>query len=224
MSAVLDRELVLAASGLLLAGDAPPGVSLELRAGEVVALLGGSGPALLRVLAGVDSPLQGRLRLAGPTALLTAAPAWERRLSVAESVARALPSERRAREAGRVATLLDAVGLAGRERERADALAPADARRAALARALVSRPALLLADEPGDGLDREAACELHRLLCRSAGELGHGVVLATRDRGSRPTPIGSSRSARPGRCSGLPGAGEQEREGGAGERHRRRRP
>ncbi|MCW2885864.1 MAG: transporter [Streptosporangiaceae bacterium] len=90
-----------------------------------------------------------------------------------------LDRRRAARERGR--ELLAWVGLAGREGDRAGRLSPADRQRVAVARALIGRPALLLADEPAGALDSAAAAELMGLLLRARDEDGLTILVATHD-------------------------------------------
>jgi putative ABC transport system ATP-binding protein len=96
-------------------------------------------------------------------------------LHTRSSLDRRRAAQQRARE------LLGWVGLAGREDDRADRLAPADRQRVAVARALICRPALLLADEPAGGLDSAAGTGLMELLLRLRDEDGMTVLIATHD-------------------------------------------
>lgn len=138
-------------------------LSLGVPAGQFVAFLGPSGcgkTTLLRLIGGLDSPTTGAVRFEGAVARGAISYAFqEPRLlpwrSVLDNVA--LPLElagvgkgaRRAAAAG----LIERVGLAGFEQARPHALSGGMRMRAALARALVTRPRLLLLDEPFGALD-----------------------------------------------------------------------
>ncbi|MGI8328700.1 ABC transporter ATP-binding protein [Actinomadura scrupuli] len=90
-----------------------------------------------------------------------------------------LDRRRAAQERGR--ELLAWAGLAGREDDRADRLSPADRQRVAVARALIGRPALLLADEPAGALGSAEGTALIQLLLRVRDEEGLTVLIATHD-------------------------------------------
>lgn len=149
--------------------------SLALEPGEIVALAGPSGcgkSTALRLLAGLEAPTRGHVaRLAGrgETSVVFQAPTlmpWATALDNA-----ALPLElqgtgkAQARQAARDA--LSRVGLAGSEDAKPAQLSGGMAMRASLARALVTRPRLLLLDEPFAALDeitrRDLAGDIHRL-------------------------------------------------------------
>lgn len=80
-----------------------------------------------------------------------------------------------------IARLLDALGLAHLAGARPRALSQGEAQRAAIARALVARPALLLADEPTSALDDANADRVAELLLASAEREGSTLVVATHD-------------------------------------------
>jgi cell division transport system ATP-binding protein len=85
------------------------------------------------------------------------------------------------REAGRrVRAALDKVGLLGKEKAQPVALSGGEQQRLAIARAIVHRPAILLADEPTGNLDAAYASELGDLF-KSFQEVGVTVVIATHD-------------------------------------------
>jgi tungstate transport system ATP-binding protein len=84
----------------------------------------------------------------------------------------------------RIAQALQAVGLEGFERRRANALSGGETRRVALARAMVLRPQVLLLDEPTAGLDRESLPVFERCLATLPGQ-GTTVVIASHDADQR---------------------------------------
>jgi lipoprotein-releasing system ATP-binding protein len=162
------------------------GVSFEVRAGEMVAVVGASGAGkttLLHVLGGLEAADAGLARL-GDFRILCAGAAelarWRGRevgfvfqsqrlladLSAEENVALPLLVARRGwREArARAREMLEAVGLASRAAHLAGELSGGEQQRAAVARALVTRPRLVLADEPTGNLDARTGEEVGALL------------------------------------------------------------
>lgn len=144
------------------------GVSLTLAPGEAVAIVGGSGcgkSTLLRMIAGLDSPTSGRVLLdgapvTGPSpkvGVVFQEPRLMPWLSVAANVGFGLP---RAQRRDRVPAALRRVGLAGFADALPRQLSGGMAQRAALARALVTEPEILLLDEPFSALDALLRTEL----------------------------------------------------------------
>jgi putative ABC transport system ATP-binding protein len=177
------------------------GVSLEARAGELTVVVGpeGSGKTtLLHVLAGLDRPTSGSVSLAGRNLgvldereamrlrrehvglLLREAPALPT-ITVRENVALPLLISCRQPDAEAIDALLARVGLGDRRHHRPSELTACERRRAALARALLGRPSVLLADEPVLDLPAEDADALLALLRQAAHEDGIAVVVFTRD-------------------------------------------
>ena len=157
------------------------GVDLDIAPGEFVAMLGVSGTGkstLLRALAGLDREVAGELTVPGTVAVAFQEPRllpWRRVLA---NVALGL----RVPDAGAVAgRALEEVGLT----ERADAwpltLSGGEAQRAALARALVREPSLLLLDEPFSALDALTRIAMHRLVLRLWERHRPAVLLVTHD-------------------------------------------
>jgi putative ABC transport system ATP-binding protein len=185
--------------------DAVRGVSLSVRAGEFVALMGPSGSGkstLLQLLGGLDRPTSGDVVLDGAiVSQLSDEEATRLRrektgfvfqffnliplLDVTENVA--LPftiagSDRRDGDMRqRIADVIELVDLSPKARHRPDQLSAGEQQRVAVARALVTRPALLFADEPTGNLDYTTGTEILDALWRSCVERGQTIVLVTHD-------------------------------------------
>ena len=176
-------------------------LDLEVQAGEMVAVVGASGvgkSTMLHLIGGLDRPEAGSIEIGGAriTDLSDAArvhfrnrqvgfvfqfhhllPEFNARENVEMPmrIAGLPPAEtsQRARE------LLSRVGLTDREEHRPGMLSGGEQQRVAVARALVMRPALLLADEPTGDLDETTADTLHDLLREMHREHGLTSVIAT---------------------------------------------
>ncbi|HEY3317051.1 MAG TPA: ABC transporter ATP-binding protein [Coriobacteriia bacterium] len=170
--------------------------SFEIRAGERVALVGPSGSGkttLLHLIAGIDVPSAGTLEWPalgrreelrpGPVAMAFQGPSLLPPLTVAENVALPLllAEVPEAEATERAWELLDAMGLTELAEKLPEELSGGQAQRVGLARALVSRPVLLLADEPTGQLDHEHAQRLMDLLLARVHETGAALVIATHD-------------------------------------------
>ena len=180
------------------------GVSIEVRSGEFVALLGSSGSgksSVLNLIAGLDRPTSGsvvvqdkdlaglsreelakyRLHVVGMVfqsfnliASMTLAENVELPLRFAEV-------DRNKRD-GLAKEALERVGLKARVNHRPSELSGGEQQRAALARALINRPQLLLADEPTGNLDSHTGTEIMDLLREFNERLGMTVVMVTHER------------------------------------------
>ena len=181
------------------------GVDLAVDEGEFVAITGASGSGkstLLHMLGGITRPSAGRVLLEGVdlATLDDDALAEIRRrrigfvfqrynllpeLSLAENVALPLvldgAPEARCREAARQA--LEAVGMDHRADHRPDALSGGEQQRGAVARALVTDPAIVLADEPTGALDSVNSGVVLELLQRLVRDRRQTVILVTHDPG-----------------------------------------
>jgi len=179
------------------------GVDLTVAPGELVAITGrsGSGKSTLLHLAGALAvPESGHIAVAGRrlAGLSTAALAQVRRRSVgfvfqafhllpgltlAENVALplVLDGADRATARARAIAALDAVGLDGLGDRRPAELSGGQQQRGAVARALVTEPALLLADEPTGNLDDETAADVLAALVGAVRDRGTACVIVTHD-------------------------------------------
>jgi ABC-type nitrate/sulfonate/bicarbonate transport system ATPase subunit len=164
-------------------------VDLEAPAGEFLAVLGASGcgkSTLLRLVAGLDAPTAGEVRI-GSQRVTDCDP----RCAVVFQEPRLLPwktveqnvalGARGVAGAEAPAAMLARVGLAGTERSWPHQLSGGMAQRAALARALVRRPAVLLLDEPFAALDAFTRLQMGDLLHETCRDRSRTVLLVTHD-------------------------------------------
>lgn len=180
--------------------DVVAGVDLELRAGESVALMGPSGcgkTTLLQLLGLLDRPDAGTVTLAGrdpwhghdasraELRLRSIGFVFQQSNLIEHLTARdnvALPAWRaggaRNTALAEADRLLDQLGLAARARAKGSELSIGEAQRAAIARALVNKPALVLADEPTGSLDAASADQVMAALF-APGDAA--VLVATHD-------------------------------------------
>ena len=183
-------------SGEIVALD---NLSLVIPRGDFVAIVGRSGSGkttLLNMIAGLDHPDSGTILFDGTeiTSLSPNQAALLRRkqigvvyqfynlipeLNVEENIT--LPTELNGEpvDRDRLARILAAVGLTGRESAYPNTLSGGQQQRVAIARALFGRPSLLLADEPTGNLDGENSREILRLLTEANRQQGVTVVVVT---------------------------------------------
>ncbi|WP_237155399.1 ABC transporter ATP-binding protein [Oryzibacter oryziterrae] len=179
------------------------GLDLSIAAGDFVAIMGPSGSGkstLLNMLAGIDSPDSGTLRI-GASRLDQmgegARAAWRAHnmgivfqfynllpmLTAAENIELPLllkPLSARERRL-RVDKVLELVGLNGRGKQYPALMSGGQQQRVGIARAIVTDPGLLLCDEPTGDLDRQSADEALSMLGFLNRELGKTIVMVTHD-------------------------------------------
>lgn len=177
------------------------GVSLAVEAGEVVSIVGPSGAGkttLLQILGTLERPDTGTMTLAGENPFTLSAMDLARfrnqkigfvfqfhnllpEFSALENVCMPglLAGKSKAQIEPRAKELLGLLGLADRMKHGGSQLSGGEQQRVAVARALLNKPALILADEPSGNLDSENAALLHDLFFRLRQELGQTFVIVT---------------------------------------------
>jgi sulfonate transport system ATP-binding protein len=157
------------------------GLDLEVKRGERLAVLGASGcgkSTLLRLIAGLEGPDAGEIDVAGEIGFVFQEPRLFGWLDVEKNVAFAA---RNAAERARVPEVLALVGLTGARTKLPKHLSGGMAQRAALARALVRKPEVLLFDEPLAALDALTRLDLRASLRDILTEAGATAVWVTHD-------------------------------------------
>ena len=180
------------------------GISISITSGEFVALLGTSGSgksSLLNLIAGLDRPTSGTVVVEGKNlAELSREDLARHRLHTVGMVFQSfnlIPSMTvienvelplrfaevdRSQRAALARQALDRVGLGKRLGHRPSELSGGEQQRSALARALINRPKLLLADEPTGNLDSRTGTEILNLIREFNESLGMTVVMVTHER------------------------------------------
>lgn len=175
--------------------------TLSVKAGEAALLLGPSGAGkttLLLALAGLAKSFSGRVRIAETDILALRGAALDRfrgrhigfvfqdihllpGLSALDNLLLSPFAAGLAQDRDRARALLTSLGLGDKADRAAERLSRGEAQRAAIARAMLLRPQLILADEPTASLDDPAAEAVASLLLQAAAETGAALVVATHD-------------------------------------------
>jgi putative ABC transport system ATP-binding protein len=181
--------------------DALRGVSLEIASGQLTAVMGPSGSGkstLMHILAGLDRPTGGEVTLAGESIATMGDDDLTRlrrdhigfifqffnllpMLTAAENIRLPLQLAGRKVDAGWLDELTAKVGLGDRLGHRPSELSGGQQQRVAVARALVSRPSVMFADEPTGNLDSKTGGEILGLLRESVDTFGQTTVMVTHD-------------------------------------------
>ena len=177
------------------------GVTVAFAAGEFTAIMGPSGSGkstLMHCLAGLDTPASGSVRIGGTeiSGLGDRALTLLRRrrvgfvfqsfnllptLTAEQNIRLPLELAGRRPEPGWWSTVIASLGLADRLRHRPSQLSGGQQQRVACARALITRPDVVFADEPTGNLDSKSGAEVLGFLRSSVRELGQTVVMVTHD-------------------------------------------
>jgi putative ABC transport system ATP-binding protein len=184
--------------------EALRGVSLDIAAGRMTAIMGPSGSGkstLMHLLAGLDTPTEGSIVLAGTEIVGLG----ERKLTMLrrqtigfvfqffnllpmltaeENITLPLSIAGQKAEPAWLEELLDTVGIADRRTHRPAELSGGQQQRVAVARALITRPQVLFADEPTGNLDSQSSKEVLALLRRAVDDWGQTIVMVTHDAGA----------------------------------------
>jgi len=181
--------------------DALAGVSVDFPSGRFAAIMGPSGSGkstLMHILAGLDRPTTGTVRIAGVelTELSDRELTQLRRdrvgfifqtfnllpvLNAEENILLPLSIAGRKPDAEWFDRLIDTVGIRDRLTHRPAELSGGQQQRVAVARALISRPTVVFADEPSGNLDSKASGDVLDLLRHAVDDFGQTVVMVTHD-------------------------------------------
>ena len=203
--------VVVSATGLVrrygegaTAVEALRGISLDVAEARMTAIMGPSGSGkstLMHLLAGLDDPTEGSIVLAGTEIVGLG----ERKLTLLrrqtigfvfqffnllpmltaeENITLPLSIAGRKPDPAWLEELLDTVGIADRRGHRPAELSGGQQQRVAVARALITRPKVLFADEPTGNLDSRSSKEVLALLRRAVDDWGQTIVMVSHDAGA----------------------------------------
>lgn len=179
------------------------GVTLTVQPGDIAAVMGPSGSgksSLISVIGGLERPTGGRVDVLGID-MTTADEGTRTRLrrheigivfqayhlvpamTALQNVALPLILAGRPDARDRAAAMLETVGLGHRLTHRPSALSGGEQQRAAIARAFIAEPRLLLADEPTGNLDQETGAAVSETMFRLCRDTGAAMLLVTHDPG-----------------------------------------
>ena len=179
-------------------------VDIDITQGRLTAIMGPSGSGkstLMHILAGLDEPTSGRVSIDGVeiTRLKEKKLTRLRRdkigfifqsfnllatLTADENIVLPLSLARRKADEAWRHSVIEAVGLQDRLNHRPSELSGGQQQRVAVARALITRPAVLFADEPTGNLDSRTGGEVLDVLRRSVDEFDQTVIMVTHDAGA----------------------------------------
>ena len=206
-----ETDVAVLATGLVrrygegsTAVEALRGVTLGIEAGRMTAIMGPSGSGkstLMHLLAGLDTPTEGGVHVDGVdiTKLSEKKLTLLRRetigfvfqffnllpmLTAEENVTLPLAIAGRKPDPAWLEELLETVGIADRRDHRPAELSGGQQQRVAVARALITRPKVLFADEPTGNLDSSSSKEVLSMLRRAVDEWGQTIVMVTHDAGA----------------------------------------
>jgi putative ABC transport system ATP-binding protein len=205
------EPVVVSAEGLVrrygegaTAVEALRGVSLDIEAGCMTAIMGPSGSGkstLMHLLAGLDTPTEGSVVLDGTeiSRLAEKKLTLLRRetigfvfqffnllpmLTAEENITLPLAIAGEKPEPAWLEELLETVGISDRRKHRPAELSGGQQQRVAVARALVTKPKVIFADEPTGNLDSQSSKDVLALLRRAVDEWGQTIVMVTHDAGA----------------------------------------
>ena len=200
-AAVAARDVTRVYGSGETAVEALRGVSLDIASGRLTSVMGSSGSGkstLMHILAGLDQPTAGEVTIAGQpiTKLDDTALTKLRRdhigfvfqffnllpmLTAEENITLPLQLAGTKIDKEWVASVIDQVGLTDRKEHRPSELSGGQQQRVAVARALVSRPSVMFADEPTGNLDSTTSDEILALMRESVDTLGQTTLMVTHD-------------------------------------------